>query len=79
MRAVRDEARQAFRMTFVDGLAAARRGQLSHAGWWADRHLRKGYFAGLPLFLFPALVMFQRGAENHTFSAFFLVMLPARS
>ncbi|GEM_PF-5961452 len=77
MWAIGAEARRAFRMTFVDGLAAMRLGRRSHAGWWADRYRRNSPFAGFPIFLVAAFVMFKQGSESHTFSAFFLVTLPA--
>lgn len=43
--------RLAFRLTFVDGLAALKQGKRHHPGWWADPHLRKGYLYALPVLI----------------------------
>jgi hypothetical protein len=57
MKAVWSEVRRAFRMTFIDGFAALREGKRHHPGWYADRHLRRGFFvAALPLFVLLLLL-----------------------
>ena len=58
IRAIGEEVRRAFRMTFGEGVRAAMRQGKSHPAWFADPHLRKGYLTGLPLFVLGVAMTF---------------------
>lgn len=70
MNAIWGEIRRAFQMTFVDGIKAMRLGERRHAGWWADKHLRRGYLIALPIFVHGAAVCMWGFADSRSYAPF---------
>ena len=64
-------------MTFVDGMRAFRLGERRHAGWWADKHLRRGYLVALPIFVVGAAICMRDFADSRSYALFWFVMTPA--
>lgn len=76
MKAIWNEVVRAFRMTFVDGLAALLRGE-RHSGWVNDPHLRKGYYTGLPVAVLGMVITISLFLQLHSTLLFFLIYLPS--
>ena len=79
MKALWDELRLVYKLSFVDALAAIRSGALHHPGFLSDVHLRKGFIFAGPLFLGAALYIlffaYPRIALQPAFLAVFLISI----
>ena len=72
-----EEVRRAFRLTFVEGYREMRRTGKSNPGFLIDPHLRRGFFASVPIVLVGFVVALALMAATRSFVPYSAVFLPA--